>query len=264
MAKETIQKIKLGELQVLPKEWGRRKISIDHVRCLENDLANGAKFPPLKVERKTKYIIGGTHRYKAYINFYGEGWENQEVDVIFIDLPPYDDDPVAWKVAIIDDNNHLAERMYYSDRNMLAADILRELRDPEHPLALEIAKKLHHTENSWLMFATQYLEKLQKEEEEKQIKAVTDKTHAENTARDTVQKQKAISGNKTFKAVHDDITPGEISALSSAGTRARVLSKANALLNELVDYSPSSLVPKEKEVFGKLINELKRLLSEVT
>jgi hypothetical protein len=244
-------KIKLGELQIMPKEWGRRSISIDHVRCLENDLVNGDTFPAMKVERTTKMIIGGNHRYKAYINFYGDGWRNKEVDIEFIDLPDCQNDPVAWRDAMIKDNPHNTERLNYSDRNKICADVLDYTRDPEDPKVLEIARKLHFTDASFVQFATTYLEQVKKKQME------SGQTESE-------KKPKQYKPKTTFKAAHDDITPGEIRAMETAGTRARVLSKTNALLAELRGYAPGSgLVPREKELFSHLVVELQRLLTEI-
>lgn len=241
-------KIKLGELQVMPKSWCRRSISIDHVRCRINDLVNGAMFPPLLVERTTKIIVGGNHRYKAYIDFYGENWRDIEVDVDYIDLPPYNENPVAWVAAVSKDNNHLAERMGYSDRNKMVANVLDYVKDPQNPEVLELAKNLHFTESSFMQFADTYLGQL----EEKEMSANRVKLARKSKSSPPVK----------FKAAHNDVTPGEIRAMETAGTRARVLSKTNSLLAELEGYSPAGLVPRETELFGRLVNELERLLAQ--
>ena len=83
-----MKKVKLGELVINRKVWVRERTSLDHIRCLVNDLINGAKFPPLKVDRETGIIVGGVHRYEAYKLFYGNGWEDREIEIDFLDLPP--------------------------------------------------------------------------------------------------------------------------------------------------------------------------------
>jgi len=222
-------RIKLGELRPLPREWGRRKISLDHVRCLQNDLVNGAAFPPLLVDRNTRIIVGGNHRFLAYQKFYGDKWEEQEVEVSLMDLPPYEQNPLAWKKAILFDNFHLVERIRHEDRNKLAMDVLRLVGNPE--AAQDVAEKLHFTREGWLEFARTYFE----------------------------QAQKAEAG-RPFKSVREDNVPGDVSAMDRAGKRARVLSKAGALLHELRSYAPAGLVPKEREIFRELVELLTSLL----
>jgi len=148
-----MKKMKLGELVINRKVWVRERTSLDHIRCLVNDLINGAKFPPLKVDRETGIIVGGVHRYEAYKLFYGNGWEDREIEIDPLDLPPFEEDPVAWHAAALEDNEHLAERLGYGDRNKTAANILKALSDPESSEALELARLLKFTPEGWREYA---------------------------------------------------------------------------------------------------------------
>lgn len=148
-----MKKMKLGELVINRKAWVRERTSLDHIRCLVNDLINGAKFPPLKVDRETGIIVGGVHRYEAYKLFYGNGWEDREIEIDFLDLPPFEEDPAAWYAAALEDNEHLAERLGYGDRNKTAANILKAVSDPESSEALELARLLKFTPEGWREYA---------------------------------------------------------------------------------------------------------------
>lgn len=154
-------KMKLGELVFERKVWVRKSISNDQVRCLMGDLANGAKFPPLKVDRDTKIIVGGNHRYLAYRTFYGEGWEKRAVDVELLDLPPFDENPQAWFMAALEDNYHLAERLGYSDRDGVLTALVKMHNDPrgwaDTPEAQRIRELMHKTPQGFLEFIDLFL-----------------------------------------------------------------------------------------------------------
>lgn len=232
--------VPLGELNVDRRVWVRQKLSLDQVRCLVNDLVNGAKLPPLLVERSTKTIVGGNHRYVAYKQFFGEGWERQEVEVEWVDLPPFEEDPVAWKTAAILDNLHTAERLGYGDRNKAAAEMIDAGLDPESEEAARIARLLHFTDDGWREFYRTYLEA------------------STRPARQEAERRR-VPVRRPFKASVNDVQPPDAKITT---VRAQLLARAAALLDVLQKVSPGMITAREREVLEKVAAAIKRLLAE--
>lgn len=241
-----MEKIRLGELVVDRKTWVRDNFSLDHVRCLANDLVNGAKFPPLKVDRSTKIIIGGNHRYHAYKKFYGEGWEEREVDVEFKDLPPFEEDPAAWYAEALEDNHHLVERLRYSDRNKVARNLLSALGDSDSPQAKEFAEKLHFTPQGWKEFAGLVLDSFQQQE----IMIKEQSTQPKRGKDNIPHKQKPA------KNTINDIYPSDV---KNCGVNARIMSKTNGLIDTLRYLDPDYLSDRSRE----LLEELSVLIGDI-
>lgn len=245
-----MEKVRLGELVVDRRVWVRENISLDHVRCLVNDLVNGAEFPPLKVDRRTRIIIGGNHRYRAYRNFYGEGWEEREVDVEFKDLPPFEEDPAAWYAEALKDNRHLVERLQCSDRNKVARNLLAALGDPDSPQAKEFAEILHFTPQGWKEFAYLVLDSFRQQE----IKLTEKTTQGDQKATET--HPKTFRSQKPAKSTINDIYPSDV---KDCGVNAQIMSKANGLIAVLKDLDPDYLSDRSRE----LLEELMILISDI-
>jgi len=142
---KNLEKARLGSLVVERNIWVRSHLDTDHIRCLVNDLANGAKFPPLVVDKNTNIIVGGYHRYYAYKEFYGEkNYADEKVDVRWVDMPPIEDNLAAWKEAALEDNEHYVARLKYSDRNRVLKDAAEKIGN-EYAIKLGV-KYLHFTE----------------------------------------------------------------------------------------------------------------------
>ena len=236
-------KMKLGEMVVNRKVWVRERTSLDHIRCLVNDLINGAKFPPLKVDRETGIIVGGVHRYEAYKLFYGNGWEDREVEIEPLGLPPFEDDPTAWYAAALEDNEHLVERLGYSDRNRTAANILKAISDPESSEVLELSRLLKFTPDGWREYA--------------KIITGTISTNAIPAAQKESNKPEAAEENpKTFiKAPTNDIQASrpEMSPNVRVQSAARRLS---ALADENLEY----LSPETRGILRETAEKVLELL----
>lgn len=245
-----MEKVRLGELVVDRRVWVRENISLDHVRCLVNDLVNGAEFPPLKVDRSTKIIIGGNHRYHAYKKFYGEGWEEREVDVELKDLPPFEEDPAAWYAEALEDNRHLVERLRYSDRNKVASNLLAALGDPDSPQAKEFAEILHFTPQGWKEFADLVLDSFRQQETK-----LTEK-QPRDTKKATVTHPKTFRSQKPAKSTINDIYPSDV---KDCGVNAQIMSKANGLIAVLRNLDPDYLSDRSRE----LLEDLMILISDI-
>lgn len=243
-----MDKIRLGELVVDRKTWVRDNFSLDHARCLTNDLVNGAKFPPLKIDKKTKIVVGGNHRYYAYKTYFGEGWEEREIDVEFLDLPPFDEDPIAWFAVALEDNHHLAERLRYNDRNRTARNLLTALGDPDSPQAKEFAGKLHFTPQGWKEFAGLILDSFQ----QPKVETVEERPEQSRDDKKTVAAQnKPVSRKqRPAKNTTNDIYPSDV---KSCGVNAQIMSKASGLIAILKDLDPDYLSDRSRELLEELV-----------
>ncbi len=234
-------KLKLGELKVDKRVWIRKKLSRDQIRCLVNDLSNGATFPPLRVDRATKIIVDGNHRYAAYRIFYGRGWTEKEVEVELLDLPPFEENPAAWKEAALRDNQHDAERLRWGDRKRAAADLLDAGLDPESELAQKIARLLYFTPNSWREFWTTFFAA--------QGKPVPGGAAVGSRGQDAVKWENPAG----------DIGP-EIANLS--GPRDKLLRRARLLLESLAEVGPGGITKAEAEVLRQVLNAIRAVLEQ--
>jgi len=151
-------KAKLGNLVINRDVWVRERISTWFKRDLMSALTRGETLPPLTVDSNTMTVVGGNHRYAAYKEFFGEGWESAEVEVRYVDLPPFEDDPLAWYWESLKDNPQNALPLNPMDRELTAKKVLDATNDPEDPTVLQIAKLLQFTEQGWLEFAKIYFE----------------------------------------------------------------------------------------------------------
>lgn len=242
-----MQTVKLGELQIDRRVWVRSRMNLDHVRCMVNDLANGHTFPPLKVDRQTKIVVSGNHRYLAYKHFYGDNWKDAEVEVEWVDLPPFEENPTAWYQEALKDNQHLVERLGYSDRNLVAVAILKQLQDPKSLQAQEIARLLHFTEQSWDEFSSLYLELFEK--------------RMEFNSRDETEpvKIESLMKHGRFKVTVNDIQPPD-AKLDNTTPRAQLIAKVNSLLRFLDEFPPTAVTLKEKVLLNRLVNRIQELL----
>ena len=265
---ERIEKVKLGALMIDRRVWVRERLDLDHVRCLVNDLVSGKKFPPMKIDRQGRVVVGGNHRYAAYKQFYGNGWENQEVEVIFVDLPTYEKDPDAWHRAALMDNNHVVLKLGYGDRNKIATQFLKIHGRANFKGHEEVAELLHLPIPAWNEFSSIYLQSLDMGTVEKKGQGKENGTlnflvpeqaqgqENENASefQDKQNEQNNFPEKSGAKHSGNDIYPVDGKTIVSDAPRAQLLSKINALANYLEKF------PVEA-VDGKIRKELDRLHS---
>lgn len=67
-----MRSIKLCDLVLDYAIYPRREIDAYHSHTIQEAIAGGAEIPPLVVEKKTKRIVDGFHRHRAYKRLYGE------------------------------------------------------------------------------------------------------------------------------------------------------------------------------------------------
>ncbi len=150
-------KVKMSSLAVDRKTWVRKRMSLDHVECLVRDIINGDKLPPLLVDKKTHIIVGGNHRFEGWKRFYGDTWPDKEVEVEWVNLPSFEDDPQAWWKVALDDNQHLSERLRWQDRQTTAINLIKTLDDPLSAEGQEFARLIKHTPETWKAFCENYI-----------------------------------------------------------------------------------------------------------
>lgn len=63
---EKITRIKLSELVIDYTIYPRHKVDDYHVRSMVESLRSGSGLPPMLVEKKSRRVIDGVHRYHAY------------------------------------------------------------------------------------------------------------------------------------------------------------------------------------------------------
>lgn len=73
-----MRKIKVSLLVIDYNLYPRNNVDSYNVRCIADAIAAGEKLPPILIDRKSKRIIDGVHRTKAYLTID----ENMDVDVI--------------------------------------------------------------------------------------------------------------------------------------------------------------------------------------
>lgn len=262
-----VDTVRLGDLKIDRRVWVRRSVPIDHVRCMVRDLQNGAVLPPLLVERATLTVIGGNSRYNAYRFYYGDNWKDARVTTRWIDLPPFTDDPVAWWRAALDDNGHLAERLQYTDRNGVAADIARSLPGPLSDEGRRIARLLHHTDESWAEFCKTYVKALEvrdrRTEGEQSPAAPRSEPQAPPAAltpgaKAHVPPKPGLPGGV---APTNDFTPGHI-VRDSITPVARLLSLVRQILNVMQGIELTDLTVSQRRELEHLRSAVDGLLRE--
>ncbi len=239
-----MEKVILGDLIVMRETWVREAINLDHVRQLINSLVLGKKLPPLLVERNTKIIVGGSHRFVAYKQFFGDGWENREVEVKNIDLPPYQDDPVAWMIAGLKDNPHNALRLDYRDRHRVAARILDVLKDPEAEAAKEVARLLTFTPATWNDFSQTYLAQI----------ATFSTPAAPGRAQESNK-----PARQALPRPDKDTSPADVTERNLMSPRAELQSKGEAVIR-LIARLEGALTDQDRKLLARLAKAINNIL----
>lgn len=91
-------------LEFLP---GNREVDAKHAEEIKEAIINGEKLPPILVDRKTKGIVDGQHRYEGFCLALEEGHE-VTLEVIFNDY----EDPVAEANEYNTTNKHWTTKDY--------------------------------------------------------------------------------------------------------------------------------------------------------
>lgn len=79
-----MKSIPVAELVFDATLYPRASIDRQHVSDLAEAISAGAKLPPIIIDGKSKRIIDGVHRSKAYARLYGEQYEVEVVEKKFI------------------------------------------------------------------------------------------------------------------------------------------------------------------------------------
>jgi len=74
--------------------YPRNSPNFAHIGTLINALQSGQGLPPIIVEKVTRRIIDGVHRWNAYRKLYGEGYDAP------VEVRTYPDDNEAWEDAV--------------------------------------------------------------------------------------------------------------------------------------------------------------------
>jgi hypothetical protein len=236
------ERVKMGQLKTDRRVWVRRRISLDHRACIVNELVSGRitpdDLPPLKVDRNTLTIVGGNHRFLALQQYYGNGWQEKEVNVEFLDLPPFEQAPHLWWKVALEDNQHLAERLDGHDRELVTRKVLQVLADPTAPEGMEFARLLHYTPQGWLEYV---------------------KVWQENVAKNRVVQ---LSACKPQKSIAQDYLPSDVKRAVEATPRALIAAYADKLLRVLDEVSPEYLTASDRAKLLELANRIGALIGE--
>lgn len=92
--KETTQMIKVSKLVLDYDLYPREQIQSFHVRQMVEALEAGTVLPPIIVDRKSKRVVDGFHRVRAYQKLYGK---DTEISAIF---RTYEDEAQMFSEAI--------------------------------------------------------------------------------------------------------------------------------------------------------------------
>lgn len=67
-----MRKLKVSSIVLDFDLYPRNNIDAHNVRCIVDALAAGAEVPPIVIDKKTKRVVDGFHRVKAFRQHYGE------------------------------------------------------------------------------------------------------------------------------------------------------------------------------------------------
>lgn len=242
--------VKLGDLALDKRIWPRGEIKLHWVSALLADLVSGRVKPPavgrkgamdpLLVDRGTRVIVDGNHRYMALKQFYGEGWREREVVVQWIDLPPFEQDPLAWREVVLRTNRHRGLPLDGREREAQARLILRELDNPYSERAKRLAALLHYTDQGWAEFVQTYL-------------------HAVKATPPPLKPRPVEQ-----KGAQQPVLPGDVQKALRQGatTRARLQAAAEALLAALEETAPASLTERDRVLLRRVLAAVRKLVEE--
>ena len=108
-----VDMVRLGELVIDDGILPRAALNFAHVDTLKNAVLAGESLPPIIAERSTRRVVDGLHRYKMYVQLYGEG---HEVEVDFRDFA---DDNELWLAAVAANATHGLAYTTYDRRRIL-------------------------------------------------------------------------------------------------------------------------------------------------
>ena len=245
-------KAKMGSLVIDRKVWVRKRLSLDHIECMVRDAMNGDKLPPLKVDKNTRIVVGGNHRYEALKKIYGGKWTEQMVEVEWLDLPPFEDDPTAWWKVALEDNQHDVERLKWQDRQAAGVNLVKALEDPLSEEGKEMARMIKHTPETWKAFYENYIGN---------IKTMAETT--EQTKEQSITKEDKKNDNfpqerpARSKGIDTPTLPGDVRPRS---VNASIMHHAASLMRLLEEVEPDDISPKSRS----MLQELAGLIANAT
>jgi hypothetical protein len=105
--------MRLGDLVIDMSFYPRAGINWTHVEDLKNALLSGTTVPPLIIERSSKRIVDGIHRYNAYDKLYGEEFDAR------VEERDYRDENELWLAAVELNASHGLSYTTYDRRLIL-------------------------------------------------------------------------------------------------------------------------------------------------
>lgn len=158
--------VRLGALRETRSLSPRDALSDDAIKHYVRRLQNGDVPPPIQVEAKTNEIFAGRHRFHAYRQFFGDGWESKEVSVIWRhDLPNPDEQPNEFRILAAADNNNHGVPITRVEKRRALADIAKqsgmETAYRYAPMLGETAESAYELVKPFLEMAAKTLEAVQ-------------------------------------------------------------------------------------------------------
>ena len=86
--------MRLGDLVIDKTIYPRGGVNWPHIGDLKNALLAGVVLPPVVIERSSRRIVDGHHRYNAYLELYGLDFDAS------VEERDYDDENELWLAAV--------------------------------------------------------------------------------------------------------------------------------------------------------------------
>ena len=241
-----MKKVKMGSLVIDRRVWVRKRLSLDHIECMVRGTMNGDKLPPLKVDKNTRIVVGGNHRYEALKKIYGDKWAEQMVEVEWVELPPFEDDPTAWWKVALEDNQHDVERLKWQDRQAAGVNLVKSLEDPLSQEGKEMARLIKHTPETWKAFYENYIGN---------IKTMEQPVTREDKKSDSLPQTQERPARS--KGIDTPTLPSDVRPRSA---NASIMHHTASLLRILDDVEPDDLSNKSRD----MLKELAGLIASIT
>ncbi len=90
----------IGDLRFDESVYPRSGINFTHVQDLVNASLAGCAFPPIIIDRASKRVVDGVHRYTAYKKLYGANHDTA------VDERDYADETELWLAAVAANSDH--------------------------------------------------------------------------------------------------------------------------------------------------------------
>lgn len=138
--------VRMGAIEERRELNPRGQLSYEVIQEYVRRLQNGETPPPIEADRRTGVLFSGAHRFNAYKAFFGEGWQDREIPVVWRDdLPDPNAEPARFRLLAAIANRDNGLRVSRTERRTIIAEVLRELG--QHTL-MHYCKELNETPES--------------------------------------------------------------------------------------------------------------------